>query len=118
VPSETGNDDFTFPYEQLLHAVSPRLHDAENAWLSLLESPQHLDRRTTELIRLACTTALRHAEGCERHARLAAEAGASLEEILTALVLTQPAFGVLPAAEMFPHAKRGFESAGEVEREE
>jgi len=44
-----------------------------------------------------------------RHAMLAAEVGATWDEVAGAIVLTQPAFGLLSAVEALPYARRGWE---------
>jgi len=67
------------------------------------------NRLTHELIRLACSVILRHPSGIDRHAMLAAEFGASWEDIVGTLVLTQPGFGLVPAIDALPHARSGFE---------
>ncbi|MDZ7731896.1 MAG: hypothetical protein U5R31_01170 [Acidimicrobiia bacterium] len=101
-----------------LQDVFPALHDAQSAWLSAIDSLQSPDRKTHELIRLACTVILRNGPGVQRHAKFAAEFGASWEEIVGSIVLTQPGFGLLPSVEMMPFAKKGFESAEPVERDD
>jgi hypothetical protein len=60
---------------------------------------------------LACTVILRNPLGIRRHARLAAEIGATWEEVLGSVMLTTPGFGVLPAVEAIPHAREGFAAA-------
>lgn len=109
------DDGFAFPYEELLHDVFPGLHEAQNDWLSHIDSLTSPDRKTHELIRLACTVILRNANGIERHARFAREVGATWPEVVGAILLTQPGFGVLPAVSALPIARRGFDSAGAVE---
>ena len=54
---------------------------------------------------------LRNPEGVERHAMLAAEVGATWDEVLGSVLLTTPGFGVLPAVEALQHARRGFDAA-------
>jgi len=107
--------DWTFPWEQAVEEVATGLHATQSAWLAAIDSLTILDRKTHELIRLVCTAILRNEPGLERHARLAAEAGASWDEIVCALLLTQPAFGVLPMAEGLESARRGFEAAEAAE---
>jgi AhpD family alkylhydroperoxidase len=111
-------DDYAFPWEKAVEDVAPGLHAAESAWLGAIDSLTALDRKTHELIRLVCTAILRNEPGLERHARLATEAGASWDEIVCALLLTQPAFGVLPMAEGLPAARKGFETASVTEADE
>jgi hypothetical protein len=77
--------------------------------LSQIDSLQAPDRKTHELIRMVCTVILRNAPGVMRHAMLAAEVGATWDEVVGSIVLTQPAFGLLPAVEALPHARRGWE---------
>lgn len=116
---EHGNaEEFTFPFEAKLHEVFPALHDAQNAWLSRIDSLPSPDRKTHELIRLVCTVILRHPAGIRRHAMLAREVGATWEEIAGAILLTLPGFGILPAVEAFTHAREGFEDAPEPETDD
>ena len=89
--------------------VWPALAEAQSAYLGAIDSLQSPDRKTHELIRLACTVILRNAQGVERHAMLAAEFGATWDDVLGTLVLTQPGFGLVPALEALPHARTGYE---------
>jgi alkylhydroperoxidase/carboxymuconolactone decarboxylase family protein YurZ len=114
----THRDDWSFPFEGPLHEVFPALHEAQNAWMSQIDSVGAPDRKTHELIRLACTVILRNPPGVERHARLAHEVGASWDEVLGTIMLTQPGFGLLPAVEAIPHARRGFDAAEEPEADD
>jgi alkylhydroperoxidase/carboxymuconolactone decarboxylase family protein YurZ len=108
----TSNEpDWSFPFEESLHAVFPALHDAQSSWLSQIDSLRAPDRKTHELVRLACTVTLRNAAGVERHARLSREVGADWDEVLGTIMLTVPAYGLLPAVEAIPHARRGFDAA-------
>ena len=68
------------------------------------------------LIQLACKG--RNPRGVERHARLAREVGASWDEVLGSIMLTCPGFGVLPAVEAIPVARRGFDAAQEPEEDD
>jgi hypothetical protein len=112
-PEESGEEgsdaDWLFPFEAELHAIAPGLHQAQNAWLSQIDSLQAPDRKTHELIRMVCTVILRNPQGVERHAMFAAEVGASWEEIAGSIVLTEPAFGLLRVVEALPSARRGWE---------
>ena len=65
------------PYYVELHDAFPGLEAAQSAWMSQIDSLTALDRKTHELIRLACTVILRNGPGVERHAKLAAEVGAT-----------------------------------------
>ena len=87
----------------------PRVADSLAGYLSALDGVPGIDRKTHELIRLACTVSLRYGPGVERHAMLAAEFGATWDEVLGTLVLTQPSFGLIPAREMLPFARSGYE---------
>ena len=60
-------------------------------------------------MRLACSVILRHPPGITRHAMLAAEFGASWDDVVGTIALTQPGFGLVPAREALPHARAGFE---------
>lgn len=107
--SETG--EYAFAYEATLHEALPGLHEAQNAWLAEIDEIEHLDRRTREMIRLVCSAAVRFEPGVERHARLATEAGAGWEQLVSALSLAAPAFGLLPVVHHLPAARRGYEAA-------
>jgi hypothetical protein len=117
VPKETrkesgrpaGDDDWNFPFEAELHAVAPGLHEAQNGWLAQIDSLSAPDRKTHELIRMVCTVILRNPQGVMRHAMLAAEVGATWDEIVGSILLTQPAFGLLSTVEALPYARRGWE---------
>ena len=78
--------------------------------MSQIDSLRAPDRKTSELVRLACTVVARHQGGVQLHAMLAAEVGASWEEIAGTVLLTQPAFGLLRAVEALPAARRGYEA--------
>ena len=111
MPPEDGDVDLNedvwpFPSEKFLHEWAPGVLQAQNAWMSSIDSLPAPDRKTHELIRMVCTVILRNPEGVERHAMLAAEVGATWEEIATAIVLTEPAFGLLRAVEALPSARR------------
>ena len=105
--------DWVFPSERHLHDLAPALQEAQAAWLASIDSLREPDRKTHELIRMVCTVILRNAPGVERHAMLAAEVGATWEEIAGAILLTQPSFGLVPALEAFPPARRGWHAAQE-----
>jgi alkylhydroperoxidase/carboxymuconolactone decarboxylase family protein YurZ len=108
----TSQDDvWAFPSDRYLHEWAPSLQEAQNAWLSSIDSLRAPDRKTHELIRMVCTVILRQPAGIERHARLAAEVGASWDEIAGSILLTEPAFGILLALEALPSARRGFKLA-------
>jgi alkylhydroperoxidase/carboxymuconolactone decarboxylase family protein YurZ len=109
--------DWVFPSEKHLHALAPGLHEAQNAWLSAIDSLRAPDRKTHELIRMVCTVILRNPEGVQRHAMLAAEVGATWDEIAGSILLTEPAFGLLRAVEALPYARKGFNAAQEQETE-
>jgi alkylhydroperoxidase/carboxymuconolactone decarboxylase family protein YurZ len=113
VPSK--RQDWSFPFEGPLDEVFPALHTAQNAWMSQIDSLSAPDRKTHELIRLACTVALRNPPGVRRHAMLAREVGATWAEVLGSIMLTTPGFGLLPAIEAMPHAREGFDAAPDPE---
>ena len=110
--------DWVFPSEKRLHDLAPALQEAQAAWLSAIDSLRSPDRKTHELIRMVCTVILRNPAGVERHAMLAAEVGATWDEIAGSILLTEPAFGLLRAVEALPHARRGFEAAREQQAED
>lgn len=114
----TDDADWTFSFEGTLHATFPKLHDAQSAWLSRIDSLHAPDRKTHELIRLVCTAIARNPVGIRRHARLAREVGAEWDEVLGSIMLTTVAFGILPAVEAIPHARAGFDEAGAIETED
>jgi alkylhydroperoxidase/carboxymuconolactone decarboxylase family protein YurZ len=113
----SDEEQWNFSYEGPLHDSFPALQAAQSAWLSEIESVQALDRKTHELIRMVCVLVLRNGAGVQRHAQIAAELGATWDEIVGTIVLTQPAIGILPAAEMLPFARTGFEAAEPTEED-
>ena len=100
------NDDFRDEFPSMQDAF-PAATDSLSGYLADLEDLPALDNRTKELVRLACTVALRHGAGVQRHAQLAAEFGASWEDVLGVLMLTQPSFGLVPAARDAPLRQGG-----------
>ena len=110
-------DGFTFRWEAPVHEVFPSLHEAQSAWLGQIEALNAPDRKTHELIRMACCVGARNPEGVRLHAMLAAEVGASWEEVAGSLILTEPTFGLLPAAEALPMARQGWEKGRAVQGE-
>jgi alkylhydroperoxidase/carboxymuconolactone decarboxylase family protein YurZ len=109
--ADQAREDWSFPWEQPVHELFPALHEAQSAWMSQIDSLRAPDRKTHELIRLACTVIVRNGDGVARHASLAREVGASWDEVIGSIMLTAPSFGLLPAAEAVPHARRGFAAA-------
>jgi len=104
-----AGDDGLVPLQEELDAIAPGLNEAQNSWLAQIDSLRGPDRKTHELIRMVCTVILRNPPGVQRHAMFAAEVGATWEEILGAIVLTEPAFGLLQVYEALPWARRGYE---------
>ena len=58
-----------------------------------------------------------HPEGVQRHAMLAAEVGATWDEIACSILLTEPAWGLLRAVEALPFARKGFNAASDLPAE-
>jgi alkylhydroperoxidase/carboxymuconolactone decarboxylase family protein YurZ len=113
-----GGRAWTFGWEAPVHAVFPALHAAQNAWLAEIDDLHAPDHKTRELIRLVCNVALRSAAGVERHARLAGELGASWDEVLGAILLTAPTFGMVPAVEMLGAARQGYDRHADAAAED
>ncbi len=111
-----SQQEWSFSYEGPLHEVFPALHEAQSAYLAQIDSLQALDRKTHELIRVAVSVAARNTRAVARHAQLAAEVGAAWDEVLAAIVLTQPAIGIGPAVEVIPDARAGYEAGIAVAR--
>jgi alkylhydroperoxidase/carboxymuconolactone decarboxylase family protein YurZ len=101
-------DVWPFPSEKFLHEWAPGVLQAQNAWMSSIDSLRAPDRKTHELIRMVCTVIARQPGGVQRHARLAAEVGATWDEIAGSILLTEPAFGIVLAIQALPAARRGF----------
>src|SRR5580692_6967442 len=102
------NDVWPFPSERFLKELAPGVLQAQNAWMASIDSLREPDRKTHELIRMVCTVIARQPGGVQRHARLAAEVGATWDEIAGSILLTQPAFGIVLAIQALPAARRGF----------
>lgn len=113
----SDESEFAFPYERYVHEVAPGLHEAQNAWLAEIDSLTAPDRKTHELIRMVCTAVLGNGPGVQRHAMLAAEFGATWEEIVGSLLLTEPSFGISRAVDALPFARKGWKAAQELETE-
>ncbi|MDA8380584.1 MAG: carboxymuconolactone decarboxylase family protein [Actinomycetota bacterium] len=109
--------EWAFGFERTLHELAPGVHQAQNAWMATIDSLRSPDRKTHELIRMVCLVILRNPAGIERHAMLAAEVGATWEEIAGSILLTEPAFGLLRAVEALPWARKGFKAARALAQE-
>ena len=105
---DIDHDVWPFPSETFLNEWAPGVLHAQNAWMSSIDSLRAPDRKTHELIRMVCTVIARQPGGVQRHARLAAEVGASWDEIAGSILLTEPAFGIVLAIQALPAARRGF----------
>jgi alkylhydroperoxidase/carboxymuconolactone decarboxylase family protein YurZ len=105
---DVTEDVWPFPSDRLLHEWAPGVLQAQNAWMASIDSLRAPDRKTHELIRMVCTVIARQPGGVQRHARLAAEVGATWDEIAGSILLTEPAFGIVLAIQAFPAARRGF----------
>jgi alkylhydroperoxidase/carboxymuconolactone decarboxylase family protein YurZ len=101
-------DVWPFPSERFLTEWAPNVLQAQNAWMASIDSLRAPDRKTHELIRMVCTVIARQPGGVQRHARLAAEVGATWDEIAGSILLTQPAFGIVLAIQALPSARRGY----------
>jgi alkylhydroperoxidase/carboxymuconolactone decarboxylase family protein YurZ len=111
-------DVWPFPSEKFLHEWAPGVLQAQNAWMASIDSLRAPDRKTHELIRMVCTVIARQLGGVQRHARLAAEVGATWDEIAGSILLTEPAFGIVLAIQALPAARRGFKQGAESYAEE
>jgi hypothetical protein len=60
----------------------------------------------------------RNPEGIVRHSKLARELGATWDDLVGSIMLTAPAFGILPAVAALPDARRGFDAAPESEADD
>jgi alkylhydroperoxidase/carboxymuconolactone decarboxylase family protein YurZ len=107
---DVEEDVWPFPSERFLNEWAPGVLQAQNAWMASIDSLRAPDRKTHELIRMVCTVIARQRGGVERHARLAAEVGASWDEIAGSILLTEPAFGIVLAIQALPAARRGYKS--------
>ncbi len=111
-------DVWPFPSERFLHEWAPGVLQAQNAWMASIDSLRAPDRKTHELIRMVCTVIARQPGGVQRHARLAAEVGATWDEIAGSILLTEPAFGIALAIQAWPSARRGYKQGSASAQEE
>jgi len=112
---ERDDEVWALPSERYLHEWAPAVQGAQSAWMSAIDSLRAPDRKTHELIRMVCTVIARSPGGVERHAKLAAEVGASWDEVAGSILLTEPAFGIMLAMEALPYARRGFKAGSPSE---
>jgi alkylhydroperoxidase/carboxymuconolactone decarboxylase family protein YurZ len=112
------DDVWPFPADRFLQELAPGVLQAQNGWMASIDSLRAPDRKTHELIRMVCTVIARQPGGVQRHARLAAEVGASWEEIAGSILLTEPAFGIVLAIQALPAARRGYRQGSEAAYEE
>ncbi len=112
------DDVWPFPSDRFLHQLAPGVLQAQNAWMASIDSLRAPDRKTHELIRMVCTVIARQPGGVQRHARLAAEVGATWDEIAGSILLTEPAFGIVLAIQALPSARRGYKLGSAISHEE
>jgi alkylhydroperoxidase/carboxymuconolactone decarboxylase family protein YurZ len=115
---DAEGDVWAFPSEKYLNEWAPSVLKAQNAWMASIDSLRAPDRKTHELIRMVCTVIARELGGVQRHARLAAEVGASWDEIAGSILLTEPAFGIVLAMQALPAARKGFKEGSAWTAEE
>jgi len=88
---------------QAFLAEAPKHAEAWMAAVQALDGASALDKKTEELAYLAVLAALRLESGVPFHVKMAKQAGASREEVISAILVGLPAAGnavtqVLPAA--------------------
>jgi alkylhydroperoxidase/carboxymuconolactone decarboxylase family protein YurZ len=115
---DVNEDIYPFPIERFLQELAPGVLQAQNAWMATIDSLRAPDRKTHELIRMVCTVIARQPGGVQRHARLAAEVGATWDDIAGSILLTEPAFGIVLAIQALPAARRGFKQGTAVARDD
>ena len=116
---DVEQDVWPFLSDRFLNEWAPGVLQAQNAWMASIDSLRAPDRKTHELIRMVCTVIARQPGGVHRHARLAAEVGASWDEIAGSILLTEPAFGIVLAMQAIPAARRGYlQGTAEVQEED
>ena len=79
---DVEEDVWPFLSDRFLNEWAPGVLQAQNAWMASIDSLREPDRKTHELIRMVCTVVARQLGGVQRHARLAAEVGATWDEIV------------------------------------
>ncbi|HEX3052353.1 MAG TPA: carboxymuconolactone decarboxylase family protein [Aggregatilineaceae bacterium] len=88
---------------QAFMTEAPKHAEAWGQMVQALDQASALDKKTEELAYLAVLAALRMESGVPFHVKMAKQAGASREEVISALLVGLPAAGhsvtqVLPAA--------------------
>ena len=67
---------------------------------------------------MVCSVIARNPAGIRHHAMLAAEVGATWEEVAGSVILAEPAFGILVVVEAFPSARKGWERGSSLADDE
>ena len=88
---------------QTFQSEAPKHAEAWMAMVQGLDNASALDKKTEELAYLSVLAALRMESGVPFHVQLAKQSGASLDEVISAILVGLPAAGhgvtqVLPAA--------------------
>jgi alkylhydroperoxidase/carboxymuconolactone decarboxylase family protein YurZ len=119
-PFDINVEDDVWPFasDRFLQEWAPGVLQAQNAWMASIDSLRAPDRKTHELIRMVCTVIARQPGGVQRHARLAAEVGATWDEIAGSILLTEPAFGIVLAIQALPSARKGYKLGSAITQEE
>jgi len=110
-------EDWVGVVDAQLDELAPGLREAQATWMAHIDSLRAPDRKTHELVRMVCMVVRRNPQGVAHYAMLAAEVGASWEDVAGCVLLTQPAFGLLNVVEALPWARRGWERGAALDDE-
>jgi AhpD family alkylhydroperoxidase len=100
------------PFE-LFMKECPELAARFNELVQAQKSLKGMDNKTKQLINIAIQTANRNAKGVMMHAAMAKNAGASRDEVITAVVMNLHLSGLAPVLECLPAAVKGHDGKPE-----
>ena len=103
------NREITNPFD-VFEKECPEIAAKYNELVDAQRSRKGLDQKTKQLINIAIQTANRNPRGVFFHAQMAKQAGASREEVVSAVVMNLHLTGLGAVLDSLPSAVQGFET--------
>ncbi len=97
---------------EILKNEAPGVFDAFGNLIRSFQELPGLDRKTKELIRIACLTMQGNADGAYFHAVMARQAGATRQEVISTVVMTLSEAGLSRVLAVLPQVISAYKDAG------
>ena len=97
------------PYD-IFEKEAPEIAAKFNELVDAQRANKALDQKTKQLINIAIQTANRNPRGVFFHAQMAKQAGATREEVVSAVVMNLHLSGLASVVDSLPSAMQGYET--------